>query len=93
MDDLEKLPDKKKKLTDYQQDYNLTSKNFIHILGANISLFVCMLLPFLLIGFIWTDVGAPKFTFKLISEGLVTVALFIIGQTLMNSFNSCRAIT
>lgn len=83
MDDLEKLPNKKKKLTDYQKDYNLTSKNFVHILGANISLFVCMLLPFLLIGFIWTDIGAPKFSLRLISEGIVTVALLIIGQTMM----------
>ena len=83
MSDLEKLPTKKKKFTEYQQDYNLSSKNFVHIIGTNISLFVCMLLPFLLIGFIWTDFGAPKFDFKLLSDGIVTVALFVIGETMM----------
>jgi hypothetical protein len=83
MDDLEKLPTKKKKFTEYQQDYNLSSKSFVHIIGTNVSLFVCMMLPFLLIGFIWTDFGAPQFSFKLVSEGIVTVALLVIGETMM----------
>ena len=83
MSDLEKLPNKKKKFIDWQKDYNISSKNFVHILSANISLFVCMLLPFLLIGFIWTDIGTPEFSIRLISEGIVTVALLIIGQTMM----------
>jgi hypothetical protein len=41
------------------------------------------LLPILLIGFIWTDFGAPKIDLKLVSDGLVTVALLVIGETLM----------
>ena len=83
MDDLEKMNTKKKKFTEYQQDYNLYSKSIVHILCTNISLFLCMLLPFLLIGFIWTDFGTPKIDFKLISDGIVTVALFVIGETMM----------
>lgn len=83
MSDLEKMSTKKKKFTEYQQDYNLYSKSIVHILCTNISLFLCMLLPFLLIGFIWTDFGTPKVDLKLISDGIVTIALFVIGETMM----------
>jgi hypothetical protein len=44
---------------------------------------VCLLLPILLIGFIWTDFGAPKLDLKLVSDGIVTIALLIIGETMM----------
>lgn len=81
--DLEKLPERRKKFSEYQQDYNLSSKTIVHIIGANISLFICMLLPVMLIAFIWTDFGAPKFDLKLVSEGIVTVALLVIGETMM----------
>lgn len=84
MDELERIPEKgKNKWLNFQNEYNLSSKNFIHIISANISLFVCLLLPILLIGFIWTDVGTPTFDVRLVSEGIVTIALLIIGQTMM----------
>lgn len=82
MSDMEKMTTKKK-WTDYQVDYNNTSKNFVRILGTNISLFVCLLLPFLLIGFIWTEFVSFEISGKLISDGIVTVALLVIGETLM----------
>ena len=82
MSDMEKIPTKKK-WADYQRDYNLSSKNFAQIVGANISLFLCMLIPVLLIGFIWTDIGPLKIDLKFISDGIVTVALFVIGETMM----------
>ena len=89
MDELERIPGKeKKKLVDFQQDYNISSKNLIHIIGTNISLFVCLLLPLLLIGFIWTDFGSPKIDLKLVSDGIVTVALLVIGETLMMRIGS-----
>ena len=88
MSELEKLPNKKKKFTEYQEDYNLSSKTFVHIIGTNISLFICMFLPILLIGFIWMDFGTPKFDFKLVSEGIVTVALFVIGEVMMMRIGS-----
>lgn len=83
MSELEKISNKQKKWTDFQKDYNISSKTFVHIIGTNISLFVCLLLPILLIGFIWTDFGVPKIDIKLISDGIVTVALFVIGETMM----------
>lgn len=82
MSDMEKIPTKKK-WVDYQKDYNLSSKTFAQIIGANISLFLCMLIPVLLIGFIWTDIGPLKIDLKFISDGIVTVALFVIGETMM----------
>ena len=82
MSDMEKMTPKKK-WTDYQVDYNKTSKTFVHVIGTNISLFICLLLPFLLIGFIWTEFVSFKIDRKFISDGIVTVALFIIGELLM----------
>lgn len=83
MSELEKIPTKKKKWSEYQKDYNFSSKAFVHIIGTNISLFVCLLLPVLLIGFIWTEFGSIKFDVRLISDGIVTIALFVIGETMM----------
>ena len=82
MSELEKMPEKKK-WTDFQKDYNVSSKAIVHLIGTNISLFVCLLLPVLLIGFIWTEFGAFKIDVRFISDGVVTVALFIIGEMLM----------
>lgn len=83
MSDLERIPDKKSKLTDFEENYNLTSKHLIHILGTNMALFICILLPIFLIGFIWTDFGVPEFGIRYISDGIVTVALFIIAEMMM----------
>lgn len=89
MNELERMPEKeKKKLVDLQKDYNMSSKAFVHIISANITLCVCLLLPLLLICFIWTDIGAPVFDVKLVSDAIVTVALFVIGQTMMMQVGS-----
>lgn len=47
------------------------------------ALFICILLPIFLIGFVWTDFGVPEFGIKYVSDGIVTVALFIIGEMMM----------
>jgi hypothetical protein len=86
--ELEKIYPNKKKWTDRQKDYNISSKNLVQIIGSNLTMFVCLLLPFLLIGFIWTDFGAPQIDIKLLSDGIVTVALFIIGEILMMSIGA-----
>lgn len=83
MSDLERMPEKKEKWSDFQKNYNVASKNILHILGTNITLFVCILLPILLIGFIWTDFGTPEIGLKYLSDGIVTVALFVIGEMMM----------
>lgn len=82
MSELERIDGQKDKYS-WQKRYNITSKNFANMLGTNISLFICILLPVLLIGFIWTDFGTPTFGFGIISDGIVTVVLFFIGELMM----------
>lgn len=82
MNDMENMT-AQEKWTEYQVDYNKTSKTLARVVGANISLFICLLLPFVLIGFMWTDFVAFKIDRRFLSDGIVTVALFIIGELLM----------
>ena len=88
MSDLEKLPEREDKLANFQKKYNVGSKNFVYLLGKNITLFVCMLIPLLLIGFIWTDFGEIVISTKMISDGIVTVLLFVVGEILMTSLGA-----
>ena len=88
MNDLEKLPEQGGRFTDFQKKYNVTSKNFVYFLGKNITLFICMLIPLLLIGFIWTDFGEIVISTKMISDGIVTVLLFVVGEILMTSLGA-----
>lgn len=83
MSDLQRIEEKKDKFSDFQSKYNTTTKSLAHLFGTNMALFVCLLLPIFLVGTVWTDFGAPKLTLKFISEGIVTVALFIVGESLM----------
>lgn len=71
------------KWKDFQQKYNLTSKGIVRLLGTNISLLVCILIPMLLIGFIWTDFSMSISTPHLVSDGIVTVLMFVIGEAMM----------
>jgi hypothetical protein len=69
--------------TTFQKQYNSKSKKLVHMLGTNIALFICVLLPFLLVGFIWTDFGTPTVSINLISEGIITIAMLFIGEVMM----------
>lgn len=82
MSDLEKISTEKDKHS-WQKKYNITSKNIAGMLGQNISLFICILLPILLVGFIWTDFGMPEIGLGLVSDGIVTIVLFFIGELMM----------
>lgn len=84
MNELERI-ETSDKLTDFQKKYNIGSKNFVYLLGKNITLFICMLIPLLLIGFIWTDFGEVIISTKMISDGVVTVLMFVTGEVLMTS--------
>jgi hypothetical protein len=88
MADLERLEMQIDKATDFQKRYNITSKGFAYILGKNLTLFICMLVPFLLIGFVWTDFGPVAIGPRLLSDGVLTVALFVVGEIMMTKLGS-----
>ena len=88
MAEFEKIPEAKDKFGEFQKKYNRASKGVVRLLGTNVALFVCILLPILLIGFIWTDFGIPTVGLKFVSEGIVTVALFVIGEIMMSKIGA-----
>ena len=61
MSDFERIPEPKDKLTEFQTRYNSKSKRAAHIIGTNLALYVCILLPFLLVGLLWTEAGLVVF--------------------------------
>lgn len=83
MSELEKIPEKQEGFTNFQRKYNVSSKNLVYLLGKNITLFICMMIPLLLIGFIWTDFGAVVASPKMWSDGVITVLMFVVGEMMM----------
>ena len=83
MSELERIPEAQDKWTNFQKKYNTTSKAIVSVIGSNLSLFVCILLPFLMIGFIWTDVGIVEFGTWFVMDAALTLALFIVGELMM----------
>lgn len=83
MRELERLEGATNKVTDFQKQYNENSKNIAYFLGKNLTLIVCMLVPLLLVGFVWTDFGDMIFQTHMIMDGIVTIALFAIGEIMM----------
>lgn len=88
MTELERIETAVDKTTDFQKRYNITSKGFAYILGKNLTLFVCMLIPFILVGFVWTDFGPVAIGPKILSDGLLTVALFVVGEIMMTKLGA-----
>lgn len=78
MNELERLPEAKD--STFKHKYNSISKNIIRIVGANLTSFVCLLIPIVLIGLIWTDFTAQIIGPPMWIDGAVTVAMFIIGE-------------
>lgn len=83
MEELERIETATDKIADYQKKYNISQKKVAYIIGKNLTLFVCMLVPLLLIGFVWTDFGSIVFSTKMLSDGVLTVALFVVGEIMM----------
>lgn len=83
MDELERIEIATDKVSDYQKKYNVSQKKIAYIIGKNLTLFVCMLVPLLLIGFVWTDFGAIVLSPKMLSDGILTVAMFVVGEIMM----------
>ena len=83
MKELERLEGSTKRVEDFQKQYNINSKNIAYLIGKNLTLFVCMLLPLLMIGFVWTEFGNVIFQTKTIVDAVLTVTLFTVGEIMM----------
>jgi hypothetical protein len=83
MEELERIEQATDKVADFQKKYNVSQKKIAYIIGKNLTLFVAMLIPLLLVGFIWVDLGAIVLSPKMLSDGIMTVALFVCGEVMM----------
>ena len=83
MNELERIEVKTDRVTDFQKKYNVRQKKVTYIVGKNLTLFVCMLIPLLLIGFVWTEFGEIVFSTKMLADGVLTVTLFVVGEIMM----------
>ena len=76
------------KVIDYQKKYNVSQKKIAYIIGKNLTLFVCMMVPILLVSFIWTDFGVIVLDWKMFSDAVLTVSLFTVGELMMTKLGS-----
>ena len=76
------------KVIDYQKKYNVSQKRIAYVIGKNLTLFVCMMVPILLISFIWTDFGVIVLDWKMFSDAVLTVSLFTVGELMMIKLGS-----
>lgn len=83
MEELERIEQATDRVSDFQKKYNVRQKKVSYIIGKNLTLFVCMLVPLLLVGFVWTDFGEIVFSTKMIADGAITVCLFVVGEIMM----------
>jgi hypothetical protein len=88
MAELERIEENPDKLSAFQKKYNVDQKNIVHVLGKNLTLFICMLLPLLLIGFVWVDFKEIIIDTKMFSDGIITVMLFTVGELKMINLGS-----
>ena len=65
------------------RDHNAKQKNLAKMIGQNLSLYICIMIPVLLVGLIWTESSLPKLGWGLLGDGILTVALFVIGERSM----------
>ena len=63
-----------------QKEYNNRSKAIAKMIGENMLWYVCALIPIVLIGFIWSEVSFPTLGWNLLSDAIVTIALFLIAE-------------
>lgn len=88
MDEFKRIQEATDRVTDLQKKYNVSSKNFAYILGKNMTLFICLIIPLLMISFVWTEFGEIVFEQRLLSDGIITVLLFAVGETMMMKLGS-----
>ena len=83
MEELERIETSGNNAGSFQKKYNINQKKIAEIIGKNLTFFLCLLVPLLLISFIWTDFGAIVFHTKMVADGALTVCLFVVGEIMM----------
>lgn len=68
------------RILEKQKEHNKRSKDIAKIFGANLTLYICIMIPAILIGFIWTDTDLPKIGWGLLCDGILTVFLFFLAE-------------
>ena len=86
--ELERLESTTQKVNDFQRKYNDSSKSIAVFLGNNLTLLLCMLIPVLLVAFVWVEFGELIFHTRMLVDGVVTIVLFACGETLMVRFGT-----
>ncbi len=81
---MEKIPQKSKmdQMKEHQANRSAKSKYVSHIIMENLKIYLCILIPILVIGFIWIKPGFPKFSTSLLTDGIIVITLFIFSEYL-----------
>lgn len=62
---------------------NEDAKKLAKTITQNLYTYLCIAIPFLLIATIWTDFTIPNLGWGLAGDGILTVALLVVGERLM----------
>lgn len=62
---------------------NENAKMMAKTITQNLYTYICIAIPLLLIATIWTDFTIPKLGWGLAGDGILTVALMVVGERLM----------
>ena len=66
-----------------QKQRNENAKMMAKTVTQNLYTYLCIAIPLLLIATIWTDFTLPKLGWGLAGDGILTVALMVVGERLM----------
>ena len=77
---LKPQPGRIERMQERQKLQNDKSKYWAAVIGQNMSLAVCFMIPVFLITLIWTDTSLPKLGASLAMETFLTAALFIFAE-------------
>ena len=73
-------PPSLERMQERQKLQNDKSKSWAAVIGQNISLAVCFMIPVFLVTLIWTETTLPKLGATLATETFLTAALFILAE-------------
>ncbi len=76
-------PTREELKTHKQKEHNRRQKTLMKVIGENMASYACVLILFLLVGLIWTDIGLFVNFTSFITDALVSIVLFILADICM----------